>query len=59
MQDCFCAIEGLAWCFVFYSNGVKVRATTYLEFSSTFQGENPRFGLNCLCLAMSLLEALF
>jgi hypothetical protein len=27
--------------------------------SLTFQGENPRSGLNWLCLAMSLLEALF
>jgi hypothetical protein len=27
--------------------------------SLTFQGENPRFGLNWLCLAMALLKALF
>lgn len=27
--------------------------------SLTFQGENPRSGLNWLCLAMALLEALF
>jgi hypothetical protein len=27
--------------------------------SPTFEGENPRFGLNWLCLAMTLVEALF
>jgi hypothetical protein len=27
--------------------------------SLTFQGENPRSGLNWLCLAMTLLKALF
>jgi hypothetical protein len=55
-------VEGLAWCSRFCSSSMQVGAATQVNFrlqSLTFQDENPRSGLNWLCLAMSLLKALF
>jgi hypothetical protein len=53
-------VEELAWCFGIRGSGMKVRAATQVKFRVLpFQGENPRSSLNWLCLAMTLLEALF
>jgi hypothetical protein len=50
----------LAWSFVISNSDLFVGATAQEKFkSSIFQGENPRYDLNWLCLAMFLLKALF
>ena len=55
-----CGDEELAWCFVSWSSGIVSGGDRTGEVQSlTFQGENLRSGLNCLCLAMDLLKTLF
>jgi hypothetical protein len=48
-----CTVEELAWCSEFGSS-MTVGAAPQVKFS-----ENPRSGLNWLCMAMTLLQALF
>jgi hypothetical protein len=52
--------EELAWCFMTWSSGMRVGAIAQEKFKALpFRGESPMSGLNWLCLAMSLLKALF
>jgi hypothetical protein len=45
---------------VTWSSGIESGGDSTGEVQSlTLQGENPKSGLNWLCLAMSLLKALF
>jgi hypothetical protein len=55
-----CGEVELVWWFVTWSSGIKSGGDSIGEVKSyTLQGENPMSGLNWLCLAITLLKALF
>jgi hypothetical protein len=55
-----CVFVELAWWFVIWSNSIVSEGNNTGEVRSlNFQGENPRSGLNYLCMEMTLLKALF